>query len=69
MRSTSPKPPTWPAGTTVTFTAEGGTYTGTFLRRHTPARGAGYHYDIKVDGRTALIFANGPVGLTVEPVR
>ena len=69
MRPTSPKPPTWPTGTAITFTAEGGTYVGTFLRRFTPVRGAGYHYEIRSEGRTHVLFANGPVARTIAPMR
>jgi hypothetical protein len=68
-RPTSPRPPTFPKGATVAFDFAGMTTTGTFLRRFTPARNAGYHYEIEVDGMAHLIFANGPTGRTVRVVR
>lgn len=67
-RRTSPNPPTWRKGTEVVFRFEGKVYSGTFWSRFTPARNAGYHYEIVVDGKVERIFANGPVGRTVTKV-
>jgi hypothetical protein len=69
MRPTSPRPRTFPAGALVSFTGgDGRTYSGTFVQR-TYRRREGYYYEITVDRRPAVIFANGPVGRSVEPVR
>lgn len=69
MRPTSPRPPTWKRGTRVTFTAWGFARTGTFVRRFTPARHAGFEYEIRMDdGSVAVLFANGEVGRSVTPI-
>lgn len=65
-RARSPKPPTFPKGSRVAFAgADGKAYEGTFVKRFSPARGAGVHYLIEVDGKQEQIFANSPVGLSV----
>jgi len=68
-RPTSPRPPTFPKGATVAFDFDGATYTGTFVRRFTPARNAGVHYEVEVAGRVETLFANGPTGRTMRVAR
>lgn len=65
-RQTSPKPPTFRKGATVAFEVQGFVRVGTFVRRFSPSRNAGVHYEITMaNGGTARILANGPVGRTV----
>lgn len=64
-RPSNPKVPTFKAGCTVAFRSGGKDYSGTFVRRFSPAPNAGFHYEIEVDGVNERIFANGPVGRTV----
>lgn len=64
QRPTSPKPPTFATDSTVAFDFDGETFTGTFVKRFIPSKGAGVHYQVRVDGRLELIFANGTTGRT-----
>ena len=65
-RPTSPNPPRFRKGATVAFrTLPGTVFTGTFVRRFTPARNAGYHYEIRIDGQSVELFANGLAGRSV----
>ena len=57
-------------GQSVEFVAGNGkTYTGTFLRKFSPARNAGPHFRIDLgSGVIATIAANGPAGKSVKAV-
>lgn len=63
---------TFKQGDAVEFVAGNGkVYRGTFVRRFYPARNAGPHFRIKIDGApgmVATIFANGTVGKSVRKV-
>ena len=65
-RPTSPRPPTFPAGATVAFEAEGVTYLATFVRRTSLTAKAGVDYVVTYQGRQERIFANGLVGRTMR---
>lgn len=65
-RPTSPRPPTFPVGSTVAFDFDGRTYTGTFIKRTSHATRCGANYIVDVDGRRETIFANGMVGRTMR---
>lgn len=67
-RPTSPKPPTFRKGSTVAFAMGGIVYRATFIRRFTPARNAGVHYEIEFNGRRETVFANGEVGRTFTQI-
>lgn len=57
-------------GQKVEFVAGNGKkYAGTYLRKFSPARGAGQHHLIDIGGGVkASIFANGAVGQSVKAV-
>lgn len=51
-------PKTFKPGTQVLFTTSAGTWVGEFVRKFSPARNAGPHYEIRVGNRTAKVAAN-----------
>ncbi len=56
----------FPAATKVAFRDhEGKVREGVLVRTFTPGPRAGRHYEIRVGGYNAVIFAQGPVGRTV----
>ena len=65
-RPTSPKPPTFPAGSTVEFDYDGATITATFVERTSHQSRRGAEYVVNVQGRTELIYANGTTGRTMR---